>query len=55
MLSDINGAQQFSAQIQLNDGITEYQYKDGNELSSGTYIVNVVRVGKPVGYKIVKR
>lgn len=54
-ITSINGRKVYSDKIELNEGITEYIYSDGNELLAGTYIVNVVSQGSLTSYKIIKR
>ncbi len=54
MITNINGTKVDALKIEINKGRTEYTYINGNKLSSGTYIINVIHDGMPTTYKIIK-
>ena len=56
VITNINGKQEYSSQINIDEGITEYIYQEGSSLPSGIYVVNLIREGQEtVTSKIVKR
>lgn len=56
ILSNMNGITVFSSQINIEEGRTEYTFNNGNKLSSGTYILNLIQEGeKPISIKIIKK
>lgn len=56
LISNINGKQEHSTQINIDEGVTEYVYGEGSSLSPGIYVVNLIREGEePVSVKIVKK
>ncbi len=54
-LSDLNGNNIHTSQIGINEGRTTYTYMQGGKLASGTYIINLLKEGKKLSYKIVKQ
>jgi biopolymer transport protein ExbB len=55
ILSGMNGKRIHDIQIELNEGRTEYNYIDGNKLTSGTYLLNIKKNDIVTTVKIIKK
>jgi hypothetical protein len=56
MITNMRGTKVFSSQISINEGQTEYTFSEGDQLTTGTYIVNLIRDGsEPVSMKVIKK
>ena len=44
-----------ATQITINEGRTEFTYTNGGKLTSGTYIISIIKEGIPTTFKIIKK
>lgn len=55
VITDLSGAQVYSNQVSVNEGNNEYSFRNGSQLSSGTYLVNLIQGDQKESIKIIKK